>query len=1003
QATNRPPLFNGTNYTYWKTRMRIFIQAQDYALWRVIVKGPQEPSHMVNGIQVPKPEEDWNENDDRMAQLNSRAMNSLFCALDVNEFNRVSTCSSAKKIWDRLEVTHEGTNQVKESKVNILVHKYELFKMKPNETITCMFTRFTDIINGLKSLGKSYTNPELVSKILRSLPKAWEAKVTLDSGCSRHMTGDKSLFVTLKSKEGGVVTFGDNAKGQIIGVGKISISPSSFIDNVLLVNGLKHNLLSISQFCDKGFKVSFESSLCIISSPIDNEIILTGHRHGNVYMVDLDDLTMKDGQCLVAMSPKVNETSWLWHRRLGHASMDLVSKLITKDLVKGLPKIDFEKNKICAACQLGKQTRSSFKSKNIVSTTKPLELIHMDLFGPTRTASLGGKKFGLVIVDDFSRFTWVSFLAHKDESLPAFIKFHNRVSNELNLKLKAIRSDHGTEFENQHFEKFCDENGINHNFSAPRTPQQNGVVERKNRTLADMARTMLCESDLPKYFWAEAINTACHILNRALVRSILKKTPYELIKGKKPNISYFHVFGCRCFILNNGKDNLSKFSAKSDEGIFLGYSSSSRAYRVFNKRTLVVEEFIHVVFDELEAIRLLLAYACFMDFKLYQMDVKSAFLNGYIMEEVYVGQPPGFENHLHPDYVYKLHKALYGLKQAPRAWYERLSNFLIENKFKRGNVDKTLFIKRKGNDLLLVQIYVDDIIFGATNDSLCQEFAKLMQGEFEMSMMGELNFFLGLQIKQSEEGIFISQSKYVKEMLEKFKMKDAKEISTPMGSSCKLDKDEKGKSIDCKLYRGMIGSLLYLTTSRPDILFSVCMCARYQACPKESHLQAVKRIFRYLVGTSNVGLWYSKQSDINLIAYSDADFAGCKLDRKSTSGTCQFLGANLVSWFSKKQNSVALSTAETEYIAAGSCCAQVLWIKQQLEDFGIKMDNIPIKCDNTSAINLTKNPVQHSKSKHIEIRHHFIRDHVLKNDVMIEYVCTENQLADIFTKPLCKD
>ncbi len=405
----------------------------------------------------------------------------------------------------------------------------------------------------------------------------------------------------------------------------------------------------------------------------------------------------------------------------------------------------------------------------------------------------------------------------------------------------------------------------------------------------------------------------------------------------------------------------------------------------------------------LEAIRLLLAYACFMDFKLYQMDVKSAFLNGYIMEEVYVGQPPGFENHLHPDYVYKLHKALYGLKQAPRAWYERLSNFLIENKFKRGNVDKTLFIKRKGNDLLLVQIYVDDIIFGATNDSLCQEFAKLMQGEFEMSMMGELNFFLGLQIKQSEEGIFISQSKYIKEMLEKFKMKDAKEISTPMGSSCKLDKDEKGKSIDCKLYRGMIGSLLYLTASRPDILFSVCMCARYQACPKESHLQAVKRIFRYLVGTSNVGLWYSKQSDINLIAYSDADFAGCKLDRKSTSGTCQFLGANLVSWFSKKQNSVALSTAEAEYIAAGSCCAQVLWIKQQLEDFGIKMDNIPIKCDNTSAINLTKNPVQHSKSKHIEIRHHFIRDHVMKNDVMIEYVCTENQLADIFTKPLCKD
>ncbi len=178
QATNRPPLFNGPNYSYWKTRMRILVQAQDYALWRAIIKGPHEPSHIVNGVQVPKPEEDWDENDSKMVQLNARAMNTLYCALDVNEFNKVSTCSSAKEIWDRLEVTHEGTNQVKESKMNILVHKYELFKMEPNETISCMFTRFTDIINGLKNLGKSYTNSELMRKILRSLPKTWEAKVT---------------------------------------------------------------------------------------------------------------------------------------------------------------------------------------------------------------------------------------------------------------------------------------------------------------------------------------------------------------------------------------------------------------------------------------------------------------------------------------------------------------------------------------------------------------------------------------------------------------------------------------------------------------------------------------------------------------------------------------------------------------------------------------------------------------------------------------------------------
>ena len=201
----------------------------------------------------------------------------------------------------------------------------------------------------------------------------------------------------------------------------------------------------------------------------------------------------------------------------------------------------------------------------------------------------------------------------------------------------------------------------------------------------------------------------------------------------------------------------------------------------------------------------------------------------------------------------------------------------------------------------------------------------------------------------------------------------------------------------------MIGSLLYLTASRPDIMFSVCLCARFQSCPKESHLSAVKRIFKYLAGTIEIGLWYPKFTTFDLVGYSDADFAGCKVDRKSTSGTCHFLGNSLISWHSKKQNSVALSTAEVEYVAAGSCCVQVLWMKQTLQDYGLKYDNIPIRCDNTSAINLTKNPIQHSRTKHIEIRHHFIRDHVLSNDICLEFVDTNNQIADIFTKPLSED
>ncbi len=278
-----------------------------------------------------------------------------------------------------------------------------------------------------------------------------------------------------------------------------------------------------------------------------------------------------------------------------------------------------------------------------------------------------------------------------------------------------------------------------------------------------------------------------------------------------------------------------------------------------------------------------------------------------------------------------------------------------------------------------------------------------MTKEFEMSMMGELNYFLGLQVKQMKEGTFICQAKYCKELLKRFEMDNAKPMATPMSTSEALDKDEKGKSIDVTKYRGMIGSLLYLTASRPDIMFSVCMCARFQACPKESHLKCVKRIMRYLIGTINLGLWYPRDSPMTLVGYSDSDFAGCRLDRKSTSGTCHLFGSSLVSWFSRKQVSVALSTTEAEYVAAGSCCAQILWMRQQLQDYGLKLDHIPLRCDNTSAINLTKNPILHSRTKHIEIRHHFLRDHAQKRDVDIEFVGTQNQLADIFTKPLAKE
>nr|GEU90703.1 uncharacterized mitochondrial protein AtMg00810-like [Tanacetum cinerariifolium] len=373
-----------------------------------------------------------------------------------------------------------------------------------------------------------------------------------------------------------------------------------------------------------------------------------------------------------------------------------------------------------------------------------------------------------------------------------------------------------------------------------------------------------------------------------------------------------------------------------------------------------------IIVARIEAIRLFLAYATQKDFTVFQMDVKTAFLNGILKEEVYVGQPSGFVSKQYPDYVYALDKALYGLKQVPQAWYDVLSQFLIDSCFQKGSIDTTLFIKKKGKHIMLIQIYVDDIIFGLTNPKYCTKFLDLMVKCFEMSMMGEMKFFLGVQVNQFLNRIFINQSKYILDILKRFRMENCDTVPTPMVEQAKLKLDLVGKPVDHTDYRSMIGSLMYVTLSRPYIMFVTCMCARYQANPNEHHVSTVKRIFRYLKGTINLGIWYSKDSVFDLTAYSDADHAGCHLDRKSTSDIVQFLGDKLVCWSSKKQNCVSISTAESEYIAVSSCCAQVLWMRTQLTDYGFFYDKVPIFYDSKSAIAISCNPVQHTRTNHID-------------------------------------
>ncbi|GJW95512.1 retrovirus-related pol polyprotein from transposon TNT 1-94 [Tanacetum coccineum] len=849
------------------------------------------------------------------------------------------------------------------------------------------------------------------------------------------------------------------------------------------------------------------------------------------------------------------------------------------------------------------------------ASNKPLYLLHMDLCGPMRVESINGKRYVLVVVDDYSRYTWVFFLHSKDEASEVIISFIKKTQVNLQLQVQRVRTDNGTEFKNKTLAKFFDEVGISQQFSAARTPQQNGVVERRNRTLVEAARTMLTFANLPLFLWAEAIATACFTQNRSIIHKRFDKTPYELINKRKPNIKFFHVFGCRCYLLND-YDDVGKLKAKGDIGVFVGYSKESAAFRIYNKRTRKIHESVNVNFDEIsemaskqfslepglsnlnetgkssnptvsqvsenskkdledlfhnfydeyfdsskitkspttnvetsnneipshegevfhevsesfqeessssslnddvqqsseevmvpptntqsisnnmvpnvneassshnvfnerledayfdasmtfhdpsnvhtfyqpyphekniepanvaealkdvdwvsamqdeldqfarlkvwrlvprpegktiiktkwifknkkdesslvirnkarlvavgycqqdgidydetfapvariEAIRLFLAYATHKDFMVFQIDVNK--------EEVYVGRPSGFVSKQYPDHVYALDKALYGLKQAPRAWYDVLSKFLIDSSFQKGSIDTTLFIKKKGKHIMLIQIYVDDIIFGSTNPKYCTKSSELM---------------------------------YILDILKRFGMENCDTVPTPMVEQAKLKLDLVGKPVDHTDYRSMIGSLMYLTSSRPDIMFATCMCARYQVNPNEYHVSAVKRIFRYLKGTINLGLWYPKDSSFDLTAYSDADHAGCHLDRKSTSDSVQFLGDKLVCWSSKKQNCVSISTTESEYVAVSGCCAQVLWMRTQLTDYGFFYDKIPIYCDSKSAITISCNPVQHTRTKHIDVRYHFIKDHVEKGTIELYFVGTEFQLADLFTKSL---
>ncbi|KAJ9555500.1 hypothetical protein OSB04_010114 [Centaurea solstitialis] len=1038
----------------------------------------------------------------------------------------------------------------------------------------------------------------------------------MDSGCSKHMTGRKELLANFKQKYCGNVRFGNKLSAPIMGYGDI-LHHKITINKVAYVEGLSHNLLSIGKFCDKGLEVNFRETRCCVRTYEGQELI-EGTRKSNIYTVNFQKQRPFTEICLLSKA-SFNQNV-LWHRRLSHLNYATSNQLAKAGLVTGLPSLNFTKEQLCSACEMGKIKKSSHKLKVEHSTTKPLQLLHMDLCGPMRVQSINMRKYVLVIVDDFSRYTWVNFLRSKDGAPDIIISFIKNVQVRLQLPVQVIRTDNRTEFKNRtldsikffrvfgcecyvkndkdNLDKFSPkgdegvfigyakdspsyrvynkktrrvvestnvdfEEGIEEDSTpAPVTPgisdvlasdqlHGNPMTSSSPANKPSSSNSNTCDlDDLFEFFYKDltepanvvppipaAVQQAPHVMvsTTDISSSNLQGTsssssatsPSSEVSPASAEGEPPHIFqqqapavtvpspqsGASSTIPTTSQQQgipipapqvadtpaapgpimvqsqvpptvttlattrhepefyidlrieplppptlphttkwtrahplhqvigstsapVKTRSASQNECLFAAFLSRHEpsnmtedldisdwvtamqeelnqferlgVWRLVprpknktiidlkwifknkkdedgivtrNKARLVAKGFKQqagIDYDEtiapvarIEAIRIFLAYVAHKNFTVYQMDVKTAFLNGELKEEVYVSQPKGFVDHTKPNHVYILDKALYGLKQDPRVWYDHLSNALLDNGFYKGKIDPTLFIKTEGNDILLVQIYVDDIIFGSTNSDMCTWFSTLMTTRFEMSMLRELSFFLGHQVLQKSDGILINQSKYIGDLLKRFHKDTSSVAKTPMASGTLIGADPKGKPVDQKTYRAIIGSLLYMTASRPDIMFATCFCARFQANPKESHMMAVKRILRYLKGTPNRGLCYPKESGFELVAFSDADHGGCQLDRKSTSGHVQFLGDKLVSWGSKKQHCVSTSTAEAEYVAAASCCSQVLWMRTQLRDYGYNFNHIPIYCD-----------------------------HVEKGTIELYFVNTVYQLADLFTKPL---
>nr|AAX95066.1 retrotransposon protein, putative, unclassified [Oryza sativa Japonica Group]ABA91624.1 retrotransposon protein, putative, unclassified [Oryza sativa Japonica Group] len=1002
----------------------------------------------------------------------------------------------------------------------------------------------------------------------------------LDTGASNHMTGSRAAFSDIDTNVAGNVWLGDSLLVRIGGRGTVLFacknSEHRMLHNTYYLPRLAANIISVGQLDETGFKVVVEDGVMRVWDERRRLLACIARSPGRLYLLDIN---LARPVCLMA---RAGEDAWRWHARFGHINFAALRKMGRESL----------------ACLAGKHRRAPFAQEALHNATELLALIHGDLCGPITPATPSGNRYFLLLVDDYSRYMWLTLLATKDGAPAAIKRVQAAAERKSGRKLWALRTDRGGEFTVGHFTEYCAELGVQRELTAPYSPQQNGVVERRNQSVVGTARSMLKAKGLLGMFWGEAMNTAVYLLNRSSSKSIGGKTPYELWNGVPLAVHHLRV---------------PKLDDRSRPMIFVGYEPGSKAYRVYDPATRRVHVSRDVVFDKeaqwnwdgeaaanvdsgftieyttvyhlataaptqigtehggapasprspasgstpptpplaeeppvefvspppdveddldadhddaplrfhriddvlgpatppgqavrelseelfavtaeepasfaeaeqhsywrqsmikemrsieanktwrlvdpparqhpiglkwvykakkdaagnitkykaclvakgyvqrqgidfdevfapvarLKSVRLLLAHAACEGRAVHHMDVKSAFLNE-LLEEVYVAQPPGFVVDGQEHKVLHLDKALYGLRQAQRAWYAKLDASLLMLGFHRSDSEHAVYMRGMGVHRLVVGVYINDLIITGGHSGELMQFKEEMKGTFQMSDLGLLKYYLGLEVNQSEDGITVCQSAYAQKILEVAGMAGSNPSLTPMETRLKLSKSSTAPAVDATDYRRIVGSLRYLVNLRPDLAYYVGYVSRFMEKPTVEHLAAVKRVLRYIASTIGYGCHYMRKKEAaSLVGFSDSDLAGDLDTRKSTSGVFFFLGDNPITWQSQKQKVVALSSCEAEYIAATTVACQGVWLARLLAELrGEEADAVTLKIDNQSAIMLSKNPIFHDRSKHIDTRYHYIRECIEEGRVKAEFIGTDGQLADILTKALGRD